>query len=235
MCENGSLKAENLDQKQVKKSKKKFLKYRVLSMHLRSTHIFLAYLGPRKKKNHKRSKRRMLGLNCSNKEKFDKHAISSDVGPSPPGKAHVFPSVSSCSESKAIKTGYRPGANIKSNDESLIENDAEGEFRKRIDQNCSVLATATQIENISGCSVANEFEARQAYSLQDGKRDQMHNSLMRMLTRGLEETVGKSLLTFCFWIFWQNTVPHPCGFILDLGCARCACTVIYDYIFYMAN
>ncbi|XP_061338518.1 ubiquitin carboxyl-terminal hydrolase 23-like [Gastrolobium bilobum] len=50
-----------------------------------------------------------------------------------------------------------------------------------------------QLENISGCgSVVDQFEARQADSLQDGKRDQMHNSLMSMLTRGLEETVVAS-------------------------------------------
>lgn len=191
---NGLLNMESLNQKHMKKSKKKFLKYQVPGMPLRSTLLFMAYLSPRKK-NHKRSKRRMLGLKNPNKEKLDKHAVSSDVGPSTPGKAVVFPSASSCAKSRTIKAGS--DTNFKSNDKSLIENTAEGEFRKRIDMNCAVLATAMQVENISGCgSRVNQFEVRQADSLQEGKRNQMHNSLMSMLTRGLEETVGKFLLIF---------------------------------------
>ncbi|KAK7388365.1 hypothetical protein VNO78_23181 [Psophocarpus tetragonolobus] len=187
---NRSSNTECLNQKYVKKSKRKFLKYQASSMHLRLIFRYMTYMGPRKK-NHKRSKRRSLGKKNSNKDNLDKVAFSSEVAKqSTLGKTDVFLCVSSCSESKATKASYRPGANFKSSDESLIENSTEGEFRKRIDRNCAVLASVTQIENISKSgSAARQFEARQADSAQDSKRDQMHNGLMSMLTRGLEETV----------------------------------------------
>ncbi|XP_027329426.1 ubiquitin carboxyl-terminal hydrolase 23 isoform X2 [Abrus precatorius] len=184
---NGSLITVSCNQKHVKRSKKKFLKYQLSSMHLRPTFLFMAYLGPRKKKNHKTSKRRRLGFKNPNKEKLDKCAFSSEEAePSTTGKTDVFPCVSSCSESKTPRASFRPGVNFKSND----ENNAEVELRKRIDHNCTVLASVTQLENISGCaSVVNQFEARQPDSGHGSRRDQMHNGLMSMLTRGLEETV----------------------------------------------
>ncbi|KAH1262658.1 Ubiquitin carboxyl-terminal hydrolase 23 [Glycine max] len=141
-------------------------------------------LGPTEEES-QRSKRRTLGMKNPNKDKMDKLAFSSEDA-----KPVVFPLLLSCSESKATKAGYRPGANFKSSDESLIENRAEGEFRKRIDHSCAVLASAAQIEIISGSgSIVSQFEARQADSAQDSRRDQMHNGLMSMLSRGLEETV----------------------------------------------
>ncbi|KAK7265092.1 hypothetical protein RJT34_32708 [Clitoria ternatea] len=187
---NRLVKARNLDQKHVKKSKKRFPKYKVSSMHLRPTFLFMAYLGPRKK-NHKRSKCRAFGFKNPNKEKLDKRAFLSEDGrPSTPGKTDVFSCVSSCCDSKASKAGFRHGANFKYNDESLLENDADKEFRRRIEHNCAMLASAVQVESKSVCgSVMNQFEARQANSIQNSKRDQMHNGLMSMLTRGLEETV----------------------------------------------
>lgn len=191
---NTSLNTESLNQKPLKKSKKKFLKYQVSWMHLRPIFYYMAYLGPRKK-NHKRIKRRTLSMKNPNKDKLDKLAFSSEDA-----KPDVFPCLSSCSDSKATKAGYRPSANFKSSDESLIENRAEGEFRKRIDHSCAVLASAAQIENISGSgSVVSQFEARQADSAQDSTRDQMHNGLMSMPNGGPEETVGKFLLIFPLW------------------------------------
>ncbi|KAH1117282.1 hypothetical protein AAZX31_17G072100 [Glycine max] len=181
---NTSLNTESLNQKPLKKSKKKFLKYQVSWMHLRPIFYYMAYLGPRKK-NHKRIKRRTLSMKNPNKDKLDKLAFSSEDA-----KPDVFPCLSSCSDSKATKAGYRPSANFKSSDESLIETRAEGEFRKRIDHSCAVLASAAQIENISGSgSVVSQFEARQADSAQDSTRDQMHNGLMSMPNGGPEETV----------------------------------------------
>ncbi|KAF1887570.1 hypothetical protein Lal_00040624 [Lupinus albus] len=189
-CQTLVLHKSNLNEKHMNKLKKKFLKYNVSNMHFRSTYLFLAYLGSRKK-NHKRSKRQRLGMKNPNKEKLDKHVFSSD-GPSTSGKADVFPSAS-CFESRTTKVGHRPDAKFKLNDKSLIENTAEGGFRERVDMNCAVLATAMRVENISGRgSGVNQFETRQADSLKDGKRDQMHNNLMSMLTRSLEETVVAS-------------------------------------------
>lgn len=144
---NRSLKDSTLDQKQVKKSKKKFPKYKGSIMQLSSIRLSLRCLGPRKK-NHKKNRRCLLGLKYHSKEKLNKLAISSDVGPSISGKDHLR--------------------------SSLMKHDAEGEIINRMDRNCAALATATQVENMSRCS------------LQDDKRDQMHNTVV---TRGLEETV----------------------------------------------
>lgn len=196
---NKSLNAEIINQKHVKKPKKKFLKYPLSRVHLRTIYRYMAYMGPQKK-DHKRSKCRTLHLKNPNKGKLDKLAFSSeDAKPSTSGKTNVFPCVSSCSEIKATQIDYKPGANFKSNDESLIESSAEGELRKRIDHNCAVLASASQVENISpGGKVVSHFEARQADTAQDSIKHQMHNGLMSMLTRGLEETVGKFQLIFLF-------------------------------------
>ncbi|CAL0307069.1 unnamed protein product [Lupinus luteus] len=186
---NRLLNMENHNEKHLKKLKKKFLKYNISSMHFRSTYLFLAYLGPRKK-NHKRSKGRRLGLKNPSIEKLDKHALSSDMGPSTPGKADVFPSVSHSFERSTTKAGDTPDAKYKLDDKSLVENIAEGEFKKRIKINNAVLATAMQVENISRSdSGLNQFEARQADSLQDGKGDQMLNSSISMPAQVLEETV----------------------------------------------
>ncbi|XP_057421727.1 ubiquitin carboxyl-terminal hydrolase 23-like isoform X2 [Lotus japonicus] len=159
-----SLNMERLKQKHVKKSKKKFLKYQVSSMQLRPIFLYMTYTG--QKKNHKRCKRRKLSLRNLNKEKLDKHSLSSDVGLS---SSDVSPCVSSCFESKATKAGYRSGANLKFNDPCPMRSNTKGDMR-RVD---AVLATSMEVEDLSG----------------RGERDQMHNSLMSMLTRGLEETV----------------------------------------------
>ncbi|KAL2338516.1 hypothetical protein Fmac_012962 [Flemingia macrophylla] len=176
--------------REVKKPKKKFLKYQVASMHIRPIFRYMAYLGPRKK-GHKKSKRHTVVSKNPNKEKLDRLTFSSeDANLYTHGKTDVAACVVSCSTSKVTKAGHRHGANLKSNDQSLIENNAEGEFRKRIDHKCAVLASATKVENISrGGSAASPFETRQADSAQDSRRNQMHNGLMSMLTRGLEETV----------------------------------------------
>ncbi|CAJ1944826.1 unnamed protein product [Sphenostylis stenocarpa] len=181
-----SLNSESIVRKPVKKSKKKFLKYQVAKMYPRPIFLYMTYLGPQKK-NRKKSKRLILSKKNPSKDNLDKLAFSSeDSKPFTLGKTVELPHVSDGSESKAT----RPGANVKSNGESLIKNGAEGEFRKRIDHNCAVLASMTQIESISGSgSAASQFKPRHAANVRDSRRDQMHNGLMSMLTRGLEETV----------------------------------------------
>ncbi|CAI8611381.1 unnamed protein product [Vicia faba] len=153
---NISFKDLSLNEKQAKKSKKKFPKYQGSNLQLRPIIHFIANIGLRRK-NHKKCKRRLLGLKYCSKEKRNKHAILSEVGPSTSGKTHLLPS--------------------------------SEKFKKRIDQNFAVLASVTKVENMSPGLVANKFKAGQAISLQDDTGDQMHNSVMTMLTRGLEETV----------------------------------------------
>ncbi|QHO50475.1 Ubiquitin carboxyl-terminal hydrolase [Arachis hypogaea] len=160
---NSSLTKESVNQKTMKKPKKKFLKYRPLRMHICSSLLLMTVLSSRKKihkrkKIHRRSK-------CHNLKKKNMDKLSSNVGPSDDG--------------------------------TVIEKLVEGEFQRRVNQNSAVLATAAQGGNTSSSgSATNQFEGRQVHSLQDGKRDKMHNKFMSIPSRGLEETVGKFLLIF---------------------------------------
>ncbi|KAL1372131.1 ubiquitin carboxyl-terminal hydrolase 23 isoform X1 [Arachis hypogaea] len=153
---NSSLTKESVNQKTMKKPKKKFLKYRPLRMHICSSLLLMTVLSSRKKihkrkKIHRRSK-------CHNLKKKNMDKLSSNVGPSDDG--------------------------------TVIEKLVEGEFQRRVNQNSAVLATAAQGGNTSSSgSATNQFEGRQVHSLQDGKRDKMHNKFMSIPSRGLEETV----------------------------------------------
>ncbi|KAI4335556.1 hypothetical protein L6164_014192 [Bauhinia variegata] len=142
---------QDLKHKRLKKSKKKLLRHQVSSLHLSSNMFFMASLGLRKKKKHKRSKHPAL---------------------------------------KATNLTSKKVTPLNSNSESMTENILNGEFKKRIDQNSAVLATAKKGESISGCSSAvNKCEARESHSPKVGQGDQTHTCLKSMLTRGVEETV----------------------------------------------
>ena len=70
----------------------------------------------------------------------------------------------------------------------------DGEFRQRVDESGTVLATDKQLDKNSGSSsslLSNQWEAGRSDGPKDSKRAVMQNGLMSMLTRGLEETVGK--------------------------------------------
>ncbi|XP_028760870.1 ubiquitin carboxyl-terminal hydrolase 23 [Neltuma alba] len=167
-----------LSHKRIKKSRKKLLKYRVSSLHVGSNFLVMASFSLRKKKKNKKIERQTSDIKNLNKEKLDEY-ISSDVGPS------------SSVGSVGTKSSYKHATNHLSMNsvggESVMENIANGEFRKRIDQDCAVLATAKHVEKVSGhSSVANHCDSRQPNRLRDGNREQMHSSSMSKLARGLE-------------------------------------------------
>ncbi|KAF7806524.1 ubiquitin carboxyl-terminal hydrolase 23 [Senna tora] len=177
---NKSLDMDGSKSNCLKKSKKR-LKYHISSMHLGSNFFYMASLGLKKKK-HKRSKCQTNMRNL-NKEKLDKHTSS-------------VVRTSSSFECGATGSVHKKDANrmkpLNLNGESRMESQsvADGEFRKRIHQNSSVLATSDQVGNIHGVgSLVSQYEVRHAGNLLDGKRDKTHNGLMGMVTRDLEETV----------------------------------------------
>jgi ubiquitin carboxyl-terminal hydrolase 36/42 len=103
---------------------------------------------------------------------------------------------------KATKAGSKKGANaaaaakgnINSNGDCLMDVIIDGEFRQRVDESGTVLATDKQLDKNSGSSsslLSNQWEAGRSDGPKDSKREVMQNGLMSMLTRGLEETVGK--------------------------------------------
>lgn len=184
-----SLHMDSSKRKCLKRSKKKLLKYQVLSMHLGSNFFFMASLVLQKKKyKYKRSKCHSNYMKNLNKKKLDQHT-SSNLRPSTYGVTEAAKSV--CKKDRPLN----------SNKESLMQDVAgQGEFRKRIRQNSAVPAAADQIGKFSECgSPANQREARHTGSLHGGKRDQMHNDSLSLITGNQEETIGE----------FVNYIPLP--------------------------
>lgn len=170
-----SMDLDDLNHKRFKKSRKKPIKYQALSLHVGSKFFVMASLGLQKKKKSKKIKRRQI----FDKEKLGELISSSDVGPSSSGGG------------TETKSSYKHAANNLSMDSvggSVRENIANGEFKKRIDQDNPVAATARHVEKFSGhSSVANQCDSRQTSRwLQDGNTEQMYRSSMNKLAQGLE-------------------------------------------------
>lgn len=185
-----------------KKLKKKHLKCKVASMQLHSHFLFRASLSLQKKKKHKRNKRRTLNTkNLSREHLLDRDRISADLGPSTSESVGTSSLHLSHPLRKGTKTTSEKRANdvaakgyINSNGDCSMDVKIDGEFRQRIDESGTVLATDKQLDKNSGSSstlVANERGAVRSDDLKDSKREVMQNGLMSMLTRGLKETVGK--------------------------------------------
>ncbi|KAI9125580.1 hypothetical protein K1719_002998 [Acacia pycnantha] len=173
-----SMDINGLSHKRFKKSRKKLWKYQVSSLHIGSNFLVMASIGLRKKKKNKKIKRQTPDIKNLNKEKLEEHISSSDVGPS------------SSVGSMGTKSSNKLAANhlsMNSVGESVRGNNASGEFRKRIDQDSAVLATAKHVEKVSGHrSFANQCDSGQSNRLQDGNREQLYRSSMSKLAQALE-------------------------------------------------
>uniref|UniRef100_A0A2N9HIB2 Gnk2-homologous domain-containing protein n=1 Tax=Fagus sylvatica TaxID=28930 RepID=A0A2N9HIB2_FAGSY len=126
--------------------------------------------------------------------------ISADLGPSTSESVGTSSLRLSHPLRKATKAGSEKGANaaaaakgnINSNGDCLMDVIIDGEFRQRVDESGTVLATDKQLDKNSGSSsslLSNQWEAGRSDGPKDSKREVMQNGLMSMLTRGLEETV----------------------------------------------
>lgn len=129
---------------------------------------------------------------------MDPRCFSSDLGPSTSEKTHTIFLVSPCSrrtkaKSRSIKEAN--GADMIDERNSLgdsLVNAGDGEHRERIAQNNIVLASDKQLYNRSCFSLSvNKSNAKENSISQDCNRETMQNGWMGVLTRGMEETVGK--------------------------------------------
>ncbi|KAF5469527.1 hypothetical protein F2P56_013592 [Juglans regia] len=176
-----------------RKLKKKLLKYRAVSVRLNSHFLFHASLSLWKKKKHKRNKRCTLDVrNLSRANLLDTDSTSTDLGPSTSESTRTITFLAQRLR-KGTKSGSERGANnaatldlMTSSGDCFMENVIDGEFRHKIDQCGTVLATDKQLGK---SSFLDKRESGRSDGPKDGKRKVVQNGLMSMLTRGLEETV----------------------------------------------
>ncbi|XP_040997746.1 ubiquitin carboxyl-terminal hydrolase 23-like [Juglans microcarpa x Juglans regia] len=172
-----------------RKLKKKLLKYQAVSVQLNSHFLFRASLSLWKKKKHKRNKH---VRNLSRANLLDTDSTSTDLGPSTSESTRTITFLAQRLR-KGTKSGSERGANnaatldlMTSSGDCFMENVIDGEFRHKIDQCGTVLATDKQLGK---SSFLDKRESGRSDGPKDGKRKVVQNGLMSMLTRGLEETV----------------------------------------------
>ncbi|XP_059452991.1 ubiquitin carboxyl-terminal hydrolase 23 isoform X2 [Corylus avellana] len=186
--------------KRHKKLKKRALKCQVASMP-KYKWLLLQASSLQKKKKHKRNRRHILDVkNLSREHLLDGDCISADMGPSTSESIRTMPLDSTPPLRKGTKSGSKKRAKnaaakdlVNSNGDCLMDNMIDGEFRHRIDQNGTVLASDEPLEkssdSISSSSLlADQLVAGRPNGPKDSKREVVQNGLMSMLTRGLEET-----------------------------------------------
>ncbi|XP_024016924.1 ubiquitin carboxyl-terminal hydrolase 23 isoform X1 [Morus notabilis] len=189
---NEFLHVEDFDCKSHKRLKKKILRRQVVSMNFRSSVFLRASLALQKKKKHKRSKHKTLNTKTRRKELLmASNCFPSEFGPSTSEMTQKISTSSTISQRKEAKsrvpaTGTAQKDGVSSHGDSL-KNVVDSEFKERIGQNGSILATDVQLHNHSGFSSSmNHLNARETGSPQDCKRK---NGWMDVPTRGVEETV----------------------------------------------
>ncbi|XWS17779.1 hypothetical protein CRYUN_Cryun33cG0096800 [Craigia yunnanensis] len=184
---NGSLETKAPEYAPCRKSKKKHLKHQLKNMRISlKLNFFRSSLDMHSKKKHKRSKKRKLNAHVLCKENLlDKDCFPSDLGPSTSEKSSTI-SLGSihCGKKKAANGTALKNVN---NRASSMMNTIDGEFKERIYQNGTVLATDQQVEKGSGSvSEANRHNSREIDSLKDGKPGASPHR--HVLTQGLGET-----------------------------------------------
>ncbi|KAB1211875.1 Ubiquitin carboxyl-terminal hydrolase 23 [Morella rubra] len=177
-----------------RKLKKKLLKCQAASLHLNSRFLFRQSLGLWKKKKHKRSKRHSLKMKRLSREHLlDIDCFKADLEPSTSENTRTISLTSAQPLRKGTKSGSKTGVSAASkNSMSYIGNclreNIDGEFRHRINESGTVLATDKQLEK-SSMLVSDQREAGRLDGPKDNTRIIMQNGLMSMITQGLEETV----------------------------------------------
>ncbi|XWS26262.1 hypothetical protein CRYUN_Cryun26dG0016400 [Craigia yunnanensis] len=166
---NRSLETKAPEYSPCRKSKKKHLKHQLKNMHIvLKLKFFRASLHMHSKKKHKRSKKRRLNAHVLCKENLlDKDCFPSDLGLSTSEKSSTISLGSNYGIKKAANDTALKNFN---NSASSLMNTIVGEFKERIYQNGTVLATDQQIERSSvSVSEANQHNSREIDSLKDGK------------------------------------------------------------------
>lgn len=171
----------------VNRRSKKLLKCQVRNMQI-GLKFFLASLGLRKKRKHKRSKTRTLDIKKAGEELLlEQNSYSSDLGPSTAGTSGTV-SVGSTRSRRKVDHDGTPIGERKSNCNSLMD-DTVREFRERICHSGSELLTHQQSEKNFG--LVSEGSRHDTSELDfSSKKGTSQDAMLQVLTRGLEETVG---------------------------------------------
>ncbi|GKU87198.1 hypothetical protein SLEP1_g1641 [Rubroshorea leprosula] len=188
---NGFLEIRATDCASQRKSKRKLLRCQVKGLHHIGLKFFRGSLGLRKKK-HKRSKHHKFDrLNLSTELLLDKDCLSTDLGPSTSEKSSriTFASSSSRRKKAANNTDKMNVGNV---NVCSVMTAIEREFKERICQNGSVLATDQQVKSSDSISEAHLHHARQTYCPKNSKLDASQARMIQLPSQGLDETpVGR--------------------------------------------
>ncbi|XP_022754516.1 ubiquitin carboxyl-terminal hydrolase 23-like isoform X2 [Durio zibethinus] len=183
---NGSLETEAPEYAPCRKSKKKHLKRQLNNMHMGlKLKFFRASLHMHSRKKHKRTKKSTLKAHILCKESLlGKDCFPSDLGPSTSEKSSTI-------SLGSIHHGRKKAANDAmknvNNSATSLMNTIDGEFKERIFENVTILATDQQVERSSGSVLeANRLNSRETDSLKDSKTGASPHR--HVLTQGLGET-----------------------------------------------
>ncbi|KAL2465643.1 Ubiquitin carboxyl-terminal hydrolase 23 [Abeliophyllum distichum] len=179
------------DKKLQLKVKKKAFKCQVGSMQLSSIIIFGVAFCLRKK-NKRRKYCSLLNNNLSSENLLDGN-VPSDLGPStsekslPASSGHSF-----YPQRKRVKFGSvdkgKASSVLSSTGNCKVPRDINNEVRKRIAPNGTILATEKKSQRSLGSASERKQSAAEEPSISEGQRRETLNSMMSMLTRGLEES-----------------------------------------------
>ncbi|XVF48418.1 hypothetical protein PTKIN_Ptkin03bG0188600 [Pterospermum kingtungense] len=183
---NGSLETEASGYAPCRKSKKKHLKRQLKNMPVGfKLNFFRVSLNMHSKKKHKRRKKCTLKAHILCKESLlDKDCFPLVLGPTISEKSRTI-SLGSIHNGRK-KSGN--GANMKNvnNSASSLLNNIDGEFKERVFENGTVLATDQPVEKSSGSILeANCHNSRETDSLKDSKMGA--SSRRHVLARDLGE------------------------------------------------
>lgn len=176
---------------------KKLSKYPMMKMQL-SSNIFMAASLRVRKKKHKRNKKCISETrHLSEKILVDANGIPLDLQPStckgyqPSGSMALSQRKVKKAKSKRKKKSEVDNLVLNCNGNSEMSL-THGEFAKRDGQNYDVL-TQQSLKNCKPGSEVTQWNVRLDNNSKDSTKKSIHNGLMGMLTRGLEETIGEYL------------------------------------------
>ena len=208
---NGCIHLKTPDCNSHRELKKKHMKRRMRSMYLVPNNLFRASLSLHKKK-HRRSKRHTSDIkNLTQDQLLEAGCVSVGQDPSTSDKTQTVSVGPTNPRVRRIKHGTikvrdkkAAGKDVKTSNGECVMDNVDVSFRDRIDQEGAILATDKEPQK-SSSSVGKQWDPQRSDSLSDSKRDQLQNGLMSILTRGLDETIGKCLSgTWADFFFFRH-------------------------------
>lgn len=192
---NGSIHMKSHDCKPRRKLKKKHRKHTLRSMRL-ITCLSWASLSLRKKKK-QRGKQRSNIKNLTPEHLLEAASLYIGQGPSTSDKTPTIsmhptnPSEERVKQSTKKRDKRTSGKDVKTFNGECVMDIVDVKFRDRICQEGAMLATDKEPQKSSRFSVVKQRDEQSSNGLNDNKRNWMQNGPMSVLTRGLDDTIGK--------------------------------------------